>query len=252
MTGCFVFQDDSPPRLVASPPSTERVRVYLRRMKIKLLESGFLLCLMLFHLFCCRLEQVEQLTAERNLTKIVVMDLPQRSHLLTLKVGSRCLQKVSRKLQFWFVRSVLAVNGRDNTMYARRPTYVRLSTSAFPKMVMIPFKFNGMTTFRKAEVDTPSYTMCGRSIQLKRRRNCNNDSIVSGVNKDNFTAFGFVYHDPSNASVSYLCNFCNFISVSKKDFMQHSLIHVVQCGSCRFKAFTRLEVKITDTAKDCC
>ena len=67
---------------------------------------------------------------------------------------------------------------------------------------------------------------------------------ISGINaEDNYQAFGFIYRDPANASKSFLCNFCNYISVSRKDFMQHSLIHVVQCGSCSFKAFTRLEVK---------
>ncbi len=46
----------------------------------------------------------------------------------------------------------------DAVFLAAKERYVGLSTSAFQKIVMIPFKFNGiMTTFRKAEVDTPSY-----------------------------------------------------------------------------------------------
>ncbi len=44
------------------------------------------------------------------------------------------------------------------TYVIRWSYYEGVSTSAFQKMVMIPFKFNGiMTTFWKAEVDTPSY-----------------------------------------------------------------------------------------------
>ncbi len=54
--------------------------------------------------------------------------------------------------------------------------------------------------------------------------------------------FGFIYRDPESKATSYLCNFCNHITVSHQEFMQHSLSHVVQCGSCNYKAFTRLEV----------
>lgn len=66
--------------------------------------------------------------------------------------------------------------------------------------------------------------------------------LYSAGTDDELQAFGFIYRDPLNDTKSYLCNFCNFISPSRKDFMQHSFVHVVQCGSCSFKAFTRLEV----------
>ena len=48
-----------------------------------------------------------------------------------------------------------------------------LSTSAFQKVVMIPFKFNGvMTTFRKAEFDTPLvlYLFWERGIQSQQKK----------------------------------------------------------------------------------